>query len=156
MEGIILIIIIGLISKYFSKIKEYTEEKGFGQPGMPPFPKGRPSFEDMYDEYDEYDEFPANATIKSQSKIEQMEKEDSITQTQKTYQDEPNKIGIQKEKDYQPQIIKNENYTNNEDGIYLDSEDYLEDLFHIDNVKRGIIWQEILEEPRARRPYGRL
>lgn len=34
-------------------------------------------------------------------------------------------------------------------------EDDLEDIFHLDNVKKGIIWQEILEEPRARRPYRR-
>jgi hypothetical protein len=143
---ILLLVVIGLIAKNFKSILKFITEQSQVN-GVPPFQKdsgshrnlsNKPSAEFSY-EKDSFENKSKVFKLKNSSK--------ELAEDLPFDKNNPSVSITNKTDSY------HENTSNDQNRNYNQNSDFDESIIKLDELKKGVIWQEILEPPRARRPH---
>jgi hypothetical protein len=141
---ILLLVVIGLVVKNFKSIMDFISEQSQVN-GVPPFQKNSGS--------------PQNLSKKPSAEFSYQQ--DSFEKKSKVFKvkSNDNEISTNNETNSYLQNTSNDqinNFSQNnkkQNSNYNQNSDFDESIIQLDDLKKGVIWQEILEPPRARRPY---
>jgi hypothetical protein len=142
---ILLLLVIGLIATNYKSILKFISEQSQVN-GVPPFQKDSGS--------------PRN--LSNRPTVEFYEK-DSFENKSKVFKlkNSTNELAVDLPFDKNNPSVSitnitnsyHENTSNDQNRNYNQNSDFDESIIKLDELKKGVIWQEILEPPRARRPH---